>query len=499
MDLTELKKQQEEDAKKFPVKYIAETFAVVDSILDIEGCEILIPSLSKDYNKAILSKLDDKGFNIAFEGISNYMAMLQDKNWTDTDVQIKTEATTLNLNRFFLRGTKNTVKLKKENDGYFSGSMIVNIDIDEFSLKPHEKAFHRQVIKSPNFDIHDFLTEGVFTLKDYFFGIGYFEFKIKNKSYSLFNVKWKGEKYLIIDSEQEIDFDEFSNDAYSVCVALGFFTCHFFQNECWQIESKDKDFKDIVNYSFTTLRDSIKGNFNPVYRSPYSYYRMKSMPEGFPKELTRINPSVFSKLCEEIVDDEKLLGALIIFMESHNRSVYLKGAGYSVTLETLTQMITDKNAGFKPIMNPKLAANFLKDVKAVLAKYETQINDKVENPKSEFVESVRILNAKIEGLNYPTNKDKLSMPFQLYKIDIVSGSEEDKAISHRNSFLHGNNLKKSKKEYMDGYEVWGVTLHYVNLLNKLILKYVGYEGHIINYAEFHLKDEPDLAVLFPII
>lgn len=497
MDLTELKKEQEDYQKKFPVKHIAETFAIIDTIFDLDECEILIPTLSANYNKAILTKLDSKGFNVAFEGVSNYLTMLQDKNWADTNIQIKSKETTLSLNRYFVRGTKNTVKLKRENDAYFSGSMIINIDIHELSIRPHQKAYYRKVVKSPNFDIHNFLTEGVFTLKGYSFGIGYFEFKIRNKTYCIFNAKWKGEKYLIIDSEQEIDFEEFSNDAYSVSVALGFFTCHFIQNECWFIESKDKDFKEIVNYSYTTLRDSIKGNFNPVYRNPYSYYRLKSLPEGFPEELTRINPSVFSKLCEEIIEDEKLLGALVIFMESHNRSIYLKGAGYSVTLETLTQMIADKNAGFKPIMNSKLADNFLNDIKAVLAKYEAQINDIVGNPKSEFVESIRILNAKIDGLNYPTNKDKLSIPFKVYKIDIVAGSEEDKAIAHRNSFLHGNTLKKNKKEYMDGYEVWAVTLQYVNLLNKLILKYVGYEGYIINYAEFHLKDEPDVFALFP--
>ncbi len=315
--------------------------------------------------------------------------------------------------------------------------------------------------------------------------------------YCLFVVKIAGSEYLIIDSEEKVDFEKFSSQSYSVSVALGFITCNFFQTECWYIESNNEDFKDITNISYNELRDSKKAFYNPIHQNPYGYFS-GVLPDSIPNNLTRIEREVFSKLCGEICTNDKLLGTLIIFMEGHKLSVYSRGASYSVTLEMLTQMIAEKNAGFKPIVNDTLSKSIIKEMRQVLDKYKGQINDTTVNNKADFIDSVTILEKKIEGLNSPTNKDKLSIPFQLYKIDIVPGSGEDKAISHKNSFLHGSDLRKSKHEYMSDYEVWEVTLHLVNMINKLILKYIGYEGYIINHAEFQLnKKESNPNILFP--
>lgn len=492
-----LKRETEENLAKFPTKFMKESFQFIDKMNNIEYCNLSIPAINEVPYKAHFVKNEGRGFNISFEGINDFQKMLETENWTSPPIVMKSEELDIQLTDLFLNGSKNKLKFTREEDDYFSGSLIVSFDVQGFSLKQNEKSFYRQIIKIDSLEILRYLKCETFNIKEDTFGVGLFKFQISGCPYSLFTSKWKGDNYLIIDCEELIDFEIFSNQTYAACVALGFFTCKFFQNECWYIESSEKDFVEIKNVSYSVLRKSIKSNYNPIYENPKGYARHKKLPDSIPRELTLIEPAIFSKLCTEIIEDDKLLGALIIFMEAHNCSVYLRGAGYSVTLETLTQLITDKHAGFKPIVNDKLAREFTKEVKDVLEKYKARINDLVENPKNELVESVRILEAKIDGLNYPTNKDKLSIPFKIYKIDIIDGSDEDKAISHRNSFLHGNNLKKSKKEYLDGYEVWGVTLHLVTLLNKLILKYIGYEGYVINHAEFHLnKEEPNYEILF---
>lgn len=497
MDLSELKKQIEEDYKKFPTKHIKESFNLIDKISSIEQCHLFIPAIKEEPFPAVLSKNEGRGFKVSFEGVNELNRFMREDDWTEPALKIKTDELEFELNDLYLSGTSNTLKLEREDAKYFSGSMIVNIEIQGFSLKAKETSFYRQIIKIDSFDELRFLYCTTYNLKDISHTTGLFQFKIKENNYSLFSTKWNGEEYLIIDCEEQIDFETFSDHAYSVCVALGFITCNFHQDECWYVEGNDKDFTDLKNISYRILRKSIRSSYNPIYGNPYSYYRMKDLPASVPKELTLVSSQVFSNLCNEILDNEKLLGALIIFMEGHNLSIYSRGAAYSVTLETLTQMIAEKNSGFKPIVNDILSDNLTKDLQQVLDKYKAQIGDPAVNPKNEFVESIRILERKIEGLNSPTNKDKLSIPFKIYKIDIVPGSEEDKAISHRNSFLHGYELRKSKKEYLSDYEVWGVTLHLLNLLNKLILKYVGYEGYIINYAEFHLnQEEPNPDNLF---
>jgi hypothetical protein len=320
-----------------------------------------------------------------------------------------------------------------------------------------------------------------------------FRFTINKIPYSLFVVKLEGQPYLIIDCEQETDLESFSSQSYSVCVGLGFIACKFFQTGCWYVESTDIDFINIKNVSYTELRDSMKAFYNPIHQNPYAYFR-GTLPANIPKELDVIKATTFSKLCDEICIDDKLLGALIIFMEGHKLSVFSRGASYSVVLEMLTQMIADKNAGFKPIVNDSVSKSLCKEMRQVLEKYKAQINDPAINNKANFIDSITILEKKIDGLNSPTNKDKLSIPFKLYNINITPGSEEDKAISHRNSFLHGNDLRKSKHDFLSEFEVWGVTLNLVNLINKLILKYIGYEGYTINYAEYNLnrdKINPD--------
>ncbi len=497
MDLAELRRQAEERYAKFPTKHIKESFGLIDKITGIKECNLIIPAIKTEPFPAIFTKNEDRGFNVSFEGINELNRFIKEDGWMEPALQLKSEYLQLELNDLYLSGTSNTLKLNREDAKCFSGSMIVNLEIQGFSLKAKEISFYRQIIRIDSFDAPRFLNCTLYNLKDISNTLGLFQFKINENNYSLFSTKWNGEEYLIIDCEEQIDFETFSDQSYSVFVALGFITCNFHQDECWFIEGSDKDFVELKNISYRILRKSIRSNYNPIYGNPYSYYRMKDLPVSVPKQLTLVSELVFSNLCNEILDNEKLLGALIIFMEGHNLSVYSRGAAYSVTLETLTQMIAEKNSGFKPIVNDTLSNNLTKDLLTVLEKYKTQICNPDLNPKNEFVESVRILERKIEGLNSPTNKDKLSIPFQIYKIDIVPGSEEDKAISHRNSFLHGYELRKSKKEYLSDYEVWGVTLNLLNLLNKLILKYVGYEGYMINYAEFHLnKKEPNPDNLF---
>ncbi len=63
-----------------------------------------------------------------------------------------------------------------------------------------------------------------------------------------------------------------------------------------------------------------------------------------------------------------------------------------------------------------------------------------------------------------------------------------KAIEHRNDLLHGNILLTNKelKSESDINNYMGyISGKLFTLISALILKYVGYEGYVINHAKFY--------------
>ena len=97
---------------------------------------------------------------------------------------------------------------------------------------------------------------------------------------------------------------------------------------------------------------------------------------------------------------------------------------------------------------------------------------------------MQILEKKINNINQPPNRDKLEKPFHILNIHI---SEEDsKAINHRNNFLHGRKITRGKKPE-DFLKVYEISLRLNNLVNKLILKHIGFSGHMINQVKHNEK------------
>lgn len=154
----------------------------------------------------------------------------------------------------------------------------------------------------------------------------------------------------------------------------------------------------------------------------------------------------------------------------------LRAGIYSIALETLTNLIYEENEDrINPIKDPKLAKLIKQKFSVVLEEYEEFI--------SEY--GMGILNAKLNDLNRPTNSKKLSVPFELYNLKL---SKDDlKILGHRNKFLHGTAPDVANESE---YELRFIVARIQFMFNALLLRYIGYSGHLVNqsaWMEFNNK------------
>jgi hypothetical protein len=84
----------------------------------------------------------------------------------------------------------------------------------------------------------------------------------------------------------------------------------------------------------------------------------------------------------------------------------------------------------------------------------------------------------------PTNKDRLVNTFALYNLTL---SEDDKkAIDKRNDYLHGRHPLQRKLQF----ELTQISQRLHTLIISLLLKAVGYSGHVVNlHMQALLNDE----------
>jgi len=276
--------------------------------------------------------------------------------------------------------------------------------------------------------------------------------EIMGHTFDCFSCKKEGKHYLIIDCNTEIALSDFRKATNAFLLVIGLFTGNLYKGENYILSGKNK----FVEYSNTEksvitniqLVDSIQGG-----KSHVSF-------------------DTFSVMCSRILCDYKMERIIRLILEGNSTdSVLLRSAIYSVGLETLTEIIVDKNEDkVKPISNK----NFFKEIRDKL--FETLDSFELPTDSSGY----KILSKKIMNLNSPTNRDKLEKPFKLYGIKL---NEHDKeTIEHRNKFLHGTSPIVGFEESEDKRIELLLIAHKMNfLVCSLLLKHLEYSGHVCNY------------------
>lgn len=301
---------------------------------------------------------------------------------------------------------------------------------------------------------------------------------IANKNYHLYkHTNSDTDKhYLIIDSCEENDFEEFKTITNAILIGFGFITGNLFQDEYFY-QTIRKDGVTITDYTaYEKKEPSIISNaelFNPREFLEYLEYFKKEKLED--KEEYYLSSTYFSKIVENIFESKTFSRCLTLILEGNQtKFLLLRASIYSIALETLTNLIYINNQDkINPISDPKLATLLKEKFGQQVEEYEPFISDY----------GLQIISAKINDLNKPTNSKKLTMPFKIY--DIKLSKEDVKILNHRNKFLHGTTPFKEELLDEKQKELKYISSKLLSLINCLSLRYCGYHGHVKDYGSWH--------------
>lgn len=90
---------------------------------------------------------------------------------------------------------------------------------------------------------------------------------------------------------------------------------------------------------------------------------------------------------------------------------------------------------------------------------------------------------RVDNMNGPTNADQLTQPFDI--LNLTLRDDEIEAIKHRNNFIHRGRLLKVEEHEKDPSKwtmVWSAEMTLYTAINKLLLKYLGYSGPLIDWG-----------------
>lgn len=297
--------------------------------------------------------------------------------------------------------------------------------------------------------------------------------------FDIVQIKNEEKGYYIIDSLQEIEFESFRDYCFSIKQAIGFITTHMPGGE--EFVFTEEQFFYYCNY----LRPQIDSMYSPLNWNPYSVlYDKKEIAESYVNKLTRLKLKEFSTLVSLIYNSQELSASIILLLEASSiRSFLIIPSVFSVVVESLTKIISIDETGKEyPIVNKNVADSLKDDLNKIVDSYSDKISD----------ESILKIKRRINEINKPivkehlTNNEKLTLPFEQVKVKLTLN--DIKAIEHRNDLLHGDILLTNKelKSESDINNYMGyISGKLFTLISALILKYVGYEGYIINHAKFY--------------
>ena len=356
----------------------------------------------------------------------------------------------------------------------YNGAGLINLKIGKQSSSTGEitnlksKSFddstgiHRAIIPKPeshNFPIRYIKSEG-FNVGSRVRVAGYISIKINKKKFGFYDYKVNGVESLVIENYDNLPSNHFENYISAIIYCFGIVGGQLFRDEVFILKYANLNFEKVIGFNYKKLEDSKSGI--PAL-DPQLYWQLS--------ETNKIRPylekEVFENLVNKSLNDLRLYRATKIMSESCQYPIEIKASTYSVTLETVKNIIIEDNGEkINPFKIKKKASKTIKELKKIV--------DTI--PESEFNSKKMVLN-KLEQINQVGNKDSLLLSFKLLGIEL---SEDDKrCINMRNDFLHGRipfDIENDPKAYELHHIVYKLHL----LVCSLILKYSGFSGLMLN-------------------
>jgi len=305
-------------------------------------------------------------------------------------------------------------------------------------------------------------------------------FTVKNIRFNLYFINQK----FIIENIDNINFNEFNDYSRIILLSFGFLFGYVPRGEGYYFAYESNDFEEFCDYAYSDrFIDTYQTSFKPIDTiSHYSFIpsncsdlKRQELTNKYEENLILISEKTFSTLCNLCLIERKILRAVELIMEGNQTTVEAQGIVYSVVLELLTSYISSdkKSKSIKPIEDKGIAKNLKKELHSVAEKY-------LDDYKNSAIKS------KIDNINTPTNRDKLTKPFDLLNIPLKE--IDKKIINHRNDFLHGNDFIKEDTflDFAREHIYINYKLHF--LIHALLLKLIGHHGKIRNIVKIYAID-----------
>lgn len=301
---------------------------------------------------------------------------------------------------------------------------------------------------------------------------------IEKREYDVTQIKDENRGYYVFDCLQDQTFEEFSDTCYSIQQAVGFINKLMVGGEKFVFDDNGEFYYS--NY----IRPTLRGLYSPVFSNPFSKLDIeRNVAEEMVDKLSRISLEDLSNLATRIHQNPVFSVVILIILESTSiASLLLIPSSFAVIIEQLSKHLNVEESGLdKPIDDPELESTIIEEL--------IQVIDK--NKKDLTPENILKLKRRLNGINRPTNKkrltnnEKLTRPFEQLGIELTL--HDISIIEHRNDLFHGNvllNTDQSRNEETTNLYMAYVSAKLFTLISKLILKSIGYSGYIYNQAKY---------------
>jgi hypothetical protein len=294
---------------------------------------------------------------------------------------------------------------------------------------------------------------------------GYINVNINEYQIGFYDYDFEKQRYIFIECKNSIDYSVFEKLLETIIYSFAFISGSLIRSELTILKFGNPDFSNLLGFQFRKVEDSIISSLEIINPREHKEYENLSNTIYYPLDL-------FSKLTKQCYNNKPLLRAIRIITQAREQPVEIEAASIFVALETVKQIIIDENIEkISPFVNSSLAATTISDLKAIISLI----------PDHEFNDKGSVLR-KLDNLNMVGNNDSFKLAFKLVGFNLTN--EDEKCISMRNRFLHGNIPFENEPEQRKMKELLNITLNAHLLTCSLILKYTGYRGVIKNFLKY---------------
>jgi|GEM_PF-1298154 hypothetical protein len=286
------------------------------------------------------------------------------------------------------------------------------------------------------------------------------------------------EKYLVIDCDVPLLFEDFTEYCFSILLCFGYVSGDFVNDRGFYVQYDTSTYSDIIGIVHREMRGTIDYSYVPTYSNPHGYIHDSTKAQPFIGKIRTLRFDEFSRLCKLCIDKDYIKTSLLLLMEADKLTLVSRPGILSIVLETLTNLLYEEN---KEDLVP------IKD-RSTAKKLRQELIETVNNFTGEVsAESKSLIVNKLSHINQVTNRSKLLLPFTILKIPIEQSDIE--AIEKRNSFLHGKipiiAFRKDNSLNEEDKVRFYLSLKQYVLIAAIIMKYIGFDSLIVNYPKIY--------------